>query len=226
LSRPVAHDGDRLSRFEREAKAVARLSHPNILAIFDFRREGEITYAVTELLEGDSLRSRMRKKRLTERQAIEQALKICSGLAAAELRKVLEIDPDYLLALPLLAGALVRQSESGQALSILRRVMSIADRSPFHLGWLGWALGVSGERDEARTIQRELVKRSGTEYISPLFIAWALSGLGEMEEAFGWLQKAFEEKNMYLLFWKLPVFDSMSSNPAFHELRRRFDSPG
>ena len=50
----VAANPDRLRRFEREAKAVAALSHPNILEIHDFATEGGITYAVTELLKGHS----------------------------------------------------------------------------------------------------------------------------------------------------------------------------
>src|ERR1700738_1235763 len=53
-----AADPDRRARFEREAKAVAALSHPNILAIFDVGLEGDVAYAVTELLEGETLRER------------------------------------------------------------------------------------------------------------------------------------------------------------------------
>ena len=52
-------DADALARFEREAKAVAALSHPNILAIHDFGRDRGIAYAVMELLEGETLRERL-----------------------------------------------------------------------------------------------------------------------------------------------------------------------
>jgi serine/threonine protein kinase len=59
LAEDVAKNPDRLTRFETEARAVAKLDHPNILAIHDFGTEEGITYAVTELLEGESLRERI-----------------------------------------------------------------------------------------------------------------------------------------------------------------------
>jgi serine/threonine protein kinase len=55
LPEEVAGDPDRLHRFEREAKAVAQLAHPNILEIWDFGSEEGVAYAVMELLEGESL---------------------------------------------------------------------------------------------------------------------------------------------------------------------------
>src|SRR5712672_2580114 len=55
----LAESADALARFEREAKAVAALSHPNILAIFGFGKEGGIAYAVMELLDGATLRDRI-----------------------------------------------------------------------------------------------------------------------------------------------------------------------
>jgi serine/threonine protein kinase len=59
LPASVAQDPDRLGRFEREAKAVARLDHPNILAIHAFGTQDRVTYSVTELLEGETLRERL-----------------------------------------------------------------------------------------------------------------------------------------------------------------------
>ena len=56
LPEGIADDREALSRFEREAKAVAALSHPNILALHDFSRQGNVSYAVMELLEGETLR--------------------------------------------------------------------------------------------------------------------------------------------------------------------------
>src|SRR6187397_2707511 len=56
LPQRVADDADALARFEREAKSVAALSHPNILALHDVGRENGVAYAVMELLEGETLR--------------------------------------------------------------------------------------------------------------------------------------------------------------------------
>ncbi len=60
-----------IDRFEREAKTVAQLSHPNILDIHDFGRDDGVVYAVTELLEGEDLRDRMRGSMLPTSKALE-----------------------------------------------------------------------------------------------------------------------------------------------------------
>ena len=83
LPEGVARDPDRIARFEREARALAALSHPNVLAIHDFGREGDIAYAVTELLEGETLRERLQRDRPTWRRAAEIAAAIADALAAA-----------------------------------------------------------------------------------------------------------------------------------------------
>jgi len=60
-------------RFEREAKAVAALSHPNILAIFDYGVDEGISYAATELLEGETLRGRIQRGPLPQDEAVNYA---------------------------------------------------------------------------------------------------------------------------------------------------------
>src|SRR5262249_44940919 len=70
-------------RFAQEARAAAALNHPNILAIFDIGEDHGAPYVVSELLEGETLRDRLRAGPLQPRRVIDYALQITRGLAAA-----------------------------------------------------------------------------------------------------------------------------------------------
>ena len=90
----LATDPDARARFEREARAVAALSHPNILAIHDFSADGGIAYVVTELLEGETLRARLEpgSSGLPLGKAVEIAVQVAHGLAAAHDRHIVHRD--------------------------------------------------------------------------------------------------------------------------------------
>jgi TolB-like protein len=88
----LSADPDRVARFEREAHAIAALSHPNILAIHDFCNQDGIRYAVTELLEGWTLRDVLRSGPLTPPKAIAIATQIARGLEAAHGRGIVHRD--------------------------------------------------------------------------------------------------------------------------------------
>jgi serine/threonine protein kinase len=86
LPASVASDAERLRRFELEAKAVAALNHPNIRAVFDVGDDGGRSYIASELLEGESLRTRIAGTALPMRKALAYAIQIAQGLAAAHDR--------------------------------------------------------------------------------------------------------------------------------------------
>jgi len=92
ISDEIARDASARARFEREAKAIAALSHPNILSIFDFSKDQDHWYAVTELLKGETLRERMRRGKLEPREAIDIAIAIAGGLIAAHERGIVHRD--------------------------------------------------------------------------------------------------------------------------------------
>jgi hypothetical protein len=92
LPEQLASDGVALRRFEREAKAVAALSHPNILAIHDFGVEQGLSYAVMELLEGETLRERLDRSAMDWREAVGIGIAIAEGLAATHARNVIHRD--------------------------------------------------------------------------------------------------------------------------------------
>jgi eukaryotic-like serine/threonine-protein kinase len=79
-------------RFEREAKALAALNHPNILSIHDFGLEGDTCYSVTELLEGETLRGRLASGALDTASALRIAREIAEGLSAAHAKGVIHRD--------------------------------------------------------------------------------------------------------------------------------------
>jgi len=87
-----AQDADALARLEREAQAVAALSHPNILAIHDLGTDQGVFFVVTELLEGETLRNRLASSALPWRKAVEIGAAIADGLAGAHLKGVVHRD--------------------------------------------------------------------------------------------------------------------------------------
>ena len=92
LPEDVAAHATALARFEREARAIAALSHPNILAIHDFGTSDGVIYAVMELLHGETLRQRLDHGAIPARRATEIAREIALGLAAAHERGVVHRD--------------------------------------------------------------------------------------------------------------------------------------
>jgi hypothetical protein len=92
LPAEFAADPERLRRFELEAHAVAALSHPNVLAVYDVGTHEGSPYLVTELLEGESLRERLQAGPLTPRRAIEVGGEVAQGLAAAHEKGIVHRD--------------------------------------------------------------------------------------------------------------------------------------
>jgi len=87
-----SRDVDRLRRFEQEALATAALNHPNILAVFDIGTNEGSPYVVSELLEGETLRDRMRSGSIALRKTLDSALQIAHGLAAAHEKGIVHRD--------------------------------------------------------------------------------------------------------------------------------------
>jgi eukaryotic-like serine/threonine-protein kinase len=85
-------DPERRARFEREAQAIAALSHPNVLAIHDTGVHDGLMYVVTELLEGETLAERLKSGALPLRKALDAAVQIARGLAAAHDKHVVHRD--------------------------------------------------------------------------------------------------------------------------------------
>ncbi|HEV8216784.1 MAG TPA: serine/threonine-protein kinase, partial [Gemmatimonadaceae bacterium] len=98
IGEALSSDPGRVSRFEQEARAAGQLNHPNILAVYDVGVHAGAPYIVSELLEGESLRSRLHGGALPARKAIDYARQAAEGLAAAHDKGIVHRDlkPDNL----------------------------------------------------------------------------------------------------------------------------------
>src|SRR5438874_1150469 len=86
-----AVDRDRLRRFEQEVRAAGSLNHPNLITIYDLGTDNGAPYLVMELLDGATLRDRI-SERLPMRKAIDYAIQIANGLAAAHEKGIVHRD--------------------------------------------------------------------------------------------------------------------------------------
>ena len=91
LPEALAADADRLRRFEHEARATAALNHPNILAVYDVGRAGDVVFVVEELLEGETLREKLAVA-LPARKVVDYAIQIADGLTAAHQKGIVHRD--------------------------------------------------------------------------------------------------------------------------------------
>ncbi|MGC4091707.1 MAG: protein kinase [Polyangiaceae bacterium] len=87
-----ADDAGAIEAMQREARAVAALNHPNVVTVHDVGERDGVPYLVTEYLEGESLRARMSRAPMSRSEALDVALQICRGLAAAHRRGLVHRD--------------------------------------------------------------------------------------------------------------------------------------
>ncbi len=92
LPAAFSSDSERLRRFEQEVQATGKLNHPNILAVHDVETHDGAPYVVYELLEGETLRARLSGGMLSARKAVDYALQIADGLAAAHEKRIIHRD--------------------------------------------------------------------------------------------------------------------------------------
>jgi len=93
MHRDISADPDQLERFRREARAVARLSHPHVVTVIDFGEDGGTPYIVFELVEGETLKERIRRQgRLPVAEAVAYAIEIGRALAAAHAERLVHRD--------------------------------------------------------------------------------------------------------------------------------------
>ena len=143
-----------------------------------------------------------------------------------QLRKTLELDTSFGPTHDLLGLCYVRKGMYQQGVAELRKAISLTGGDPNIKAELGNAYAAAGRRKEALEILDELTALSKRSYFSPYSIASIYVGLGDKDQAFAWLQKAYEEHDIWLSLVKVePAFDPLHSDPRFAELEGRIGLP-
>jgi tetratricopeptide (TPR) repeat protein len=145
--------------------------------------------------------------------------------AIEQLRKTLELDQNFVSAHLFLAITYEGMNEFSAAIAEMNRAR-LLDDTPWHLAELGYAYAAAGKREEAQRVITELQELAQRRYVSPFDIATIYAGLGERDQAFAWLERAYEDRSVWMVYLKtLPRFDSLRSDPRFTDLLRRMGIP-
>jgi tetratricopeptide (TPR) repeat protein len=109
-----------------------------------------------------------------------------------------------------------------QAISELETGVRLSGNSTFALAKAGHGYAMAGRYDEAHTALKQLNALSSRRYVSPYDIAMVHVGLQENDEAFSWLQRAFEQRSLWLGYLNVePQLDRLRSDPRFSDLLSR-----
>lgn len=139
--------------------------------------------------------------------------------AIEQLQRVIELDPNFYRTHLFLGAAYVQKREFAKAISEFQIAVILSDGSTRALGALGFGYAVSGKKLEARKVLENLRRRAQERYVSPYVIAVVYAGLGDKDQAFEWLDRAYEQRDEWLVRLKIaPELSSLRSDSRFAEL--------
>jgi DNA-binding winged helix-turn-helix (wHTH) protein/TolB-like protein/Tfp pilus assembly protein PilF len=144
-----------------------------------------------------------------------------NDLAIAQCKKILELDPSSFPARRYLGLAYEGKGMYAEAINEFQTGVKISG-SPLMLALLGHAYAASGRKAEAQQTLADLQQLQSQRYVSPYTVAAIYTGLGDQEQAFKWLEKAVEERDIWLMNLKVdPVFAKLRNNRKFADLLAR-----
>jgi TolB-like protein/Flp pilus assembly protein TadD len=146
--------------------------------------------------------------------------------AAEELRRALDLDPNYWLARVTLAFADLRLAKPHDAVEEARKAHQAEPLVDWATGTLVAALAADGNRAEAGKVLAELTEKAKHAWVPSHALATAFTGLGDKPRALDALEKAYEERSWQLTFLKTdPFFDPLRNEPRFQALLRKMKFP-
>jgi eukaryotic-like serine/threonine-protein kinase len=146
--------------------------------------------------------------------------------AIEQLLKTLELDPGFIPARMFLGEAYEQMGMFPEAIAEFEEAVNLANREPIYLAGLGHAYAISGNRVEALNTIQELNQLATQKFVPARGVAEIYMGLGDKEQAFAWLDKAFEQRNGWLLHVKENQrYNSLRTDPRYLDLLRRMNLP-
>ncbi len=142
--------------------------------------------------------------------------------AVAQSRRVIDRDPRAYEAYSNISASLAGKQLYQEAVAASEKACALSGREAAPLAYLGYALGAMGAKVEAEKILRELEEKSRKSYVSPTHLATVCMGLGKKEQALAWLDRAYEERSLWLVGIATDLrFDSLRSDPRFTALLKK-----
>ena len=137
--------------------------------------------------------------------------------------KTLEIEPNFGVCRFFLAEAYTAKGMYREAIEEYQKAITLLGERPIVLATFGYTLAVAGRRAEAVSLLNKLMQQSKEKYVAPLSMALVHAGLGDTEQSFAWLEKAYRDRDPWLVqFLKVnPHFDNLRPDPRYSELLRR-----
>jgi serine/threonine-protein kinase len=145
------------------------------------------------------------------------------GQAVEELNRALEVDPNHYATYLFFGWTYEAMGKYEDALRSYHRAYELARGVRFGAVFFASCYALMGRQEEARKILNDSIEYSKENYVPSTAIAWIFSTLGEKEQAFAWLEKAFRERDPYLIMYLKTVhmFDPLRSDPRYAALLRR-----
>ena len=142
--------------------------------------------------------------------------------ATRECQRMIDLDPNFWAAHQTLGIILVKQGRYAEALAEAQKSTQLADRSNASLALLGHVYARLGQRSETEAVIKELERRYANKTADGRDLVVVYAGLGDKDKAFAWLEKAFADRSVFLVFLKLePTMETLHSDPRWKDLERR-----
>lgn len=140
--------------------------------------------------------------------------------------KALNFDPDFAIGHAFFAGPYVCLSQYDKAADECLKAQSLSGGSIYPTAFLAYVYGMAGKKEDARNLLNQLLERSNKEYISSYHIALIYSGLGEIDHALEWLEKAYDERDNWMVWLNIyPVFDNLRNDSRFISIVKKVGLP-